>query len=371
MILLCLSLALITSTAVSERSNVKKPLETFEIDLDTDPKLRWTDVVKQKKDDILLLLDALDILIGGDDADELIAATNASLTGEYRQEMEGIASTIGTSFERVLMANIYYEISGVGSSSLDLSRSCTSIVVVNRKNKTVYLARNQDYPPPFELVEIHAVFKRNGNTTVYEGTTFAGTIGLATATKPGGWAVSINARANILKGTKDALPTAVANARTGGSIFPLITREALEEAETFDDAMHYLSSKAMIMEGYIIVGGIAPSQGAIVTRNASGAETNILWMDGTEHDGGGGDWYVVQTNTDHWRDAPSYPGYKNTSRRGTATRSLDTIGTENIGVDALFGVLSTPPVRNFATIHTDFAIPETDLYETYKIHGPL
>ena len=46
-----------------------------------------------------------------------------------------------------------------------------------------FSGRNQDYPPPFTLVMIHAIFMRRG-VKVYEGTTFAGTVGFVTPSCP-------------------------------------------------------------------------------------------------------------------------------------------------------------------------------------------
>jgi len=40
--------------------------------------------------------------------------------------------------------------------------------------------RNQDYPPPFTLVMVHYIFMRKGKV-LYQGTSYAGTIGLSTA----------------------------------------------------------------------------------------------------------------------------------------------------------------------------------------------
>ena len=302
------------ATVVTTTTKCYPPLEVYVVDLDLAPEDRWTALAKKKKTELLALLDALDVLIGGSVADDLVNATNATMSDEYRKEISGIANAIDAKFNRVLMANIYYEISGVGDTSLDLSRSCTSIVA-QRSNGTVYLARNQDYPPPFELVQVHLQFERNG-TLLFQGTGFAGTIGLATGTRTStspqgneeGWAVSINARGNPAKGTSNGVQAAIESARRGASIFPLITREAFQVARTYKEAMKYLSSKDLIMEGYIIVGGSSPGEGAIVTRNASGAETNLLSLfDPAGSDEGGGDWYVCQTNTDHFDVAPSTP----------------------------------------------------------------
>jgi len=351
-----------------------KLIETFEIDLDLPPKQRWAKVVKEKHAQAKLLLSILKpVFEKFPVTNELIAATNATLPSDYVLEMQGIADMVeDVSFSDVLMANLFYEITGVADTPFDLSRSCTSIVA-QRDNGTVYLARNQDYPPPFTLVMIHTIFTKGGKK-LYEGTTYAGTIGLSTASVPGGWDVSINARGNSLcSKSRDACQkAAVAAAGNGAAIFPIFTRQAADNVgASYEDAKDFFTERELIMPGYIIMGGTKPGEGAIVTRSPEGNETNVLSLfDKNGTDAGGGDWYVVQTNTDHWKPAPIYPN-TNTSRRGCATAHMDKVGKKSIDLLQLWNVLDVNPVYNPATIHTDLVAPKWDEYRTYKRHGPL
>ena len=187
------------------------------------------------------------------------------------------------------------------------------------------------------------------------------------------WSVSINARHYDKKGTEDGIDLALRSAANGAAVFPLFTRSALESnLGSFDDAIDYFNTHSMIMPGYLIVAGKNQGEGAIVTKNGSSTNANILRLfDPAVRDDGGGDWFVVQTNTDHWLQAPNYPGYKNTSRRGTAYHSLTSVGPDSIDFDHLWDVLSTKPVENAATIHRDFAFAANGIYETFKVHGPL
>ena len=153
---------------VDAESISKKGLKTFEINLDEDPSLRWNEVATHFKTEAKLLLATLKPLIGGEIANKMVSAVNTSISQEYREEMEGIASVIDVAYEEVLLANVYYEVSGIGKNVSLFKRACTSIVAQNT-NGSVFLARNQDYPPPFELVEFHAVFKRNDGI-VFQGT---------------------------------------------------------------------------------------------------------------------------------------------------------------------------------------------------------
>lgn len=347
----------------------KKLIEVFEVNLDLPPEKRWTKIIQEKEKALRLLLGILKPeFIKHKVTFDLIAGCNASMPQEYIREMQGIADAVANiTFEDVLMANLFYEITGVADTPFDLSRSCTSIVA-QHANGTVFLARNQDYPPPFTLVMIHAIFTKGGKK-VYEGTTYAGTIGLSTAAVPGGWAVSINARSNSLcsKDRDECQKKAVASAASGGAIFPIFTRQTIDTiGSNYDDAVDYMTSRPLIMPGYMIAGGVAPNQGAILTRDPFGSTTNALHLyDHKTHDEGGGEWYVVQTNTDHW----VHKG--NSSRRATATHGLDKIGKDSIDLLGLWNVLSTPPTYNQATIHTDLVGSAWGEYRTYKRHGPL
>ena len=280
------------------------------------------------------------------------------------------------------MANLFYEISGVANTPLDLSRSCTSLVA-RRANGTVYLGRNQDYPPPFTLVMTHVTWRKNGKS-LFEGTTFAGTIGVATGmSHPGRWAVSINARDNPEQGKPKGIERAIAAANNGAFIFPILMRHALQTLSGgYPEAKAYISAAPLIMPGYVVLGGInapgAHGQGAIITRNMSigiARDTDIYELNdaaaGTQGPAGG-TWMVVQTNTDHWVKAPIYPGTNPPiSRRAMAVKQLDAVGQARVDLNGLWHVLSTPPTYNAATIHTELVAPEWLEYQTWKRHGPL
>lgn len=373
-VLLFVAIVAIFDNAESSPPDPSKLIETFEINLDLPPEQRWSKVIKAKELQAKLLLSILKPVFSKFQVTfDLIAAANATMPQEYVREMQGIADGVeGIEYSDVLMANLFYEITGVADTPFDLSRSCTSIVA-QRENGTVYLARNQDYPPPFTLVMIHVIFMKGGKK-LYEGTTYAGTIGLSTASVPHGWDVSINARSNnaACANRSACQKAAVTAAANGAAIFPIITRLGADTVgANYDDAIDFFSEHELIMPGYIIIGGTKPGQGAIVTRGPKGNETNILSLfDTNTTDEGGGDWYVVQTNTDHWDPAPIYKP-TNTSRRACATAHMDKVGKKSIDLLQLWNVLDVNPVYNQATIHTDLVAPEWDEYRTYKRHGPL
>lgn len=358
---------------VSKPPDPSRLIEEYVVNLDLAPEDRWTAIVTKKEDAIRNLLAVVKpILMSQNISLPMIHAVINTIPSEYLREMQGIATASQLTLEEIVMANIFYEITSVGKSPfLDLSRSCTSLVA-QRSNGTVYIARNQDYPPPFTLIMIHAIFQR-ANKTVYQGTTYAGTIGLSTAAvfSPGsGWAVSIDARGFPGQNTPEGEASALAAANRGAAIFPILTRQACEYSSNYTSALAFLSSKEMIATGYFIVAGANSGEGAIVTRNSSGNTTDLLRLFDKVRDEGGGDWYVAQSNTDHWKPEPIYP-LTNVTRRGTATKALDAIGPANIDLLGLWDVLDIYPVFNLATIHTDIISVAWGEYKTYKRFGPL
>jgi hypothetical protein len=153
-------LACIIGTAKAQNDPIPpNQIKSFEINLDLPPQQRWSVAVKALSAEIHVLLDILRAAFkdGEKDIDKLLNAYNSSLSTEYRKEMEGIGDSIGVSYHDTLMANMFYEVTGVINTPLDLdptfARSCTSIVAQNQ-NGSVYLARNQDYPPPFTAVMV-------------------------------------------------------------------------------------------------------------------------------------------------------------------------------------------------------------------------
>ena len=58
---------------------------------------------------------------------------------------------------------------------------------------------------------------------------------------------------------------------TQDDVVPLsiLTRQVLEKAESFDEAVSTLSTHRLIAPGYFIVGGMKPNEGAVITRDQS------------------------------------------------------------------------------------------------------
>ena len=81
----------------------------------------------------------------------------------------------------------------------------------------------------------------------------------------------------------------------------------------------------------------------------------------------GGDddgWFRVQTNYDHWTPPP-----KSDDRRDPANKGMHALD-RNPTFGGMWGVLSTPPVYRFSTIHTDVVFPAQGDYRSWARHFP-
>jgi len=70
--------------------------------------------------------------------------------------------------------------------------------------------------------------------------------------------------------------------------------------------------------------------------------------------GGYPDWFLVETNYDHWEPAPGQD-----DRRDVAIGALNALGSGNLTQDSLRGVMLTPKVLNPHTVYTAVMNPST------------
>jgi len=346
----------------------KSPLKKYTINLDLAPEERFKELVLDHKNYIHVVVAALRLLFSGNSAKQFLNATNPS--DEHRREMEGIASALGLKYEDALMANFFYELSEcTGSETMPeewrsvVSRSCTGIVAQS-SDGTVYHARNMDYPTAFAPLQYDGTFIKGGKV-VFEGTSFAATVGMGgSCVVPGKWSAEINARDSNKASFKDALD----HASKGWLGFPMLLRQGCEHGGDFEAGLKYLSETPMISAGYLTIAGAAPGEGAILTRNATGTDTDILRLkDGRPADK---PWYLIQTNYDHWTQAPARD-----DRRDNGIKSMEAVGSSKVSLDTLWDVMSTTGegtgtrgVYNGETISTQMVIPATGEYHPYMGH---
>lgn len=338
------------------------PARRFAINLDLPPRQRWQGVVEAYKTDIEYLLKLVKTMV------PKVALDLVSLIGlkietavpyPYSYEMMGIAESLdGISVGDVLLANLIYELTAFshGSKSRNNGRggamACTSIVA-EAINGSIFHGRNLDYTLVrfLENMTITVDFQRSGKTS-FTGTTFAGYIGLLTGQKPYKYTISMDERdqgqlwMNALEGFSNGL----------NAVVSFRIRDTLDQQDlSFDEAIIFMADKPLIAPCYIIMGGVKPGEGVVITRDRE--VVLDLWRINAYK----GKWYVLETNYDRWTTPPA-----SDDRRDPAIKLMEEMTRKNVGSQAIYNVLSTPPVLNNHTTYTVvMSAANPDLYNTW------
>ena len=322
----------------------------FIIDLDTIPTNRWAEIGRIYGDDIkenikltIATLPSEVVKI----ADFLGKKLESLLPSPYKEEIQGFADVVGIPVGELFFLNLVY----------DLTAHCTSIVAQTSDGKVLH-ARNMDTPR--DLLKHMGVSRKSTfivhfqeqSKMVYSGVTAAGYIGLFTGQKPNTFTITLNERRtgnvwlNIIELLED---------HPGASV-GLVIRDTLADPNiNFEGVVEKLTYIPLIAACYFIIGGINPGEGAVITRDRKEAVqplSNGVWRLNSSL----GQWYVLQTNNDHWTKLPNIqpPNSNKDSyvRQNTGDKTMNDIGQENMNPTALVKVLSTPPVYNHTTMYT-------------------
>ena len=325
------------------------PAKKYAINLDIDPEMRWKEIAKKHSSDFREL--ALQMFQFAEafvpkSLIEMILKLNVDLVNDlpypYGAELLGISQAVNLSGTELLFVNLVYELTGFSMDNDKEVRACTSIVA-QTDNGTIYHARNFDYLFTKVLKEITAQvdFMENGKV-LYTGTVLIGYVGLLTGQRPNQFSVTLNQR-NKGKWWMNLLQAMTTG--THGSASLLIRDVLANPLMDFKLAVTTLSSTPLIASSYIIVAGIGPNEGVVITRGRPRA-TDMWWL-GSNHT-----WFLLETNYDHWESVPSFD-----DRRGPGHRAMLTIGQANLTASSLHEVLSQPPVHNSNTIFSTVMCP--------------
>ena len=378
------------STSQQQQQQQRKEFvpETFDIDVeDTPPDHRWDDVVTKYRNQTLEVMDfVFDNLIPPDkfrqvvDALDLVEEYWWPKSLEFRQEIKGIANILDIEPGLVLLLNVVYE----------LVSACTSVVAQHSPSGTIWHGRNLDFDiPNLQSITINVRFVnrtksggrirrlRSGgennnidghalaverqhddeNQVLYEGTTYVGLVGLFTGMRPNSFSLSEDQRWTDHGNIWDNVVEWIFK---GGRSVSFLYREVLQTAPDFDTALIMLQETPLIAPGYIIIGGTKSGEGAVVSRERNGpADTWMIDYDDSDNGNDNVDddgksknkntnqWFLVQTNDDHWRPP------KDNRRQATNDNMKLLIGRpENVSNDTLFKVLNQPPTLNELTTYT-------------------
>jgi len=334
---------------------------TVKVDLNQSPKTRWNHIVSHKKKEIQAAIGQVVKLISDISpkivnlVDNYLPKIITKLPSPYDEELEGISAATEVPYGEILLFNIFYEV----------FTACTSIVATDKEG-VVYHARNLDFGlfmgwdsknKTWMLTEylrplvINVEFVKD-NQTLFKSVNFAGYVGVLTGVKQKAFTLTLNERFNVNGGYIGILEW-ILGIRSG-SWTTFLTRDVLEKAESYDQAVEMLSHKEILAPVYYIVGGRRAYEGAIITRDRT-SMADLLPINGTK-----AGWYVLQTNYDNWKNPPFFD-----DRRTPGMKCMNEAGHANIGFPALYDVLSTKPNLNLLTTYTTLMQVDMGVMETY------
>ncbi|KAK2865530.1 hypothetical protein Q7C36_001586 [Tachysurus vachellii] len=322
----------------------------YTINLDLPPSKRWTELITDKKNDLIIMVQAIkdlaDALVPSGRLEELIDQALPlmidTLPYPFNEEMKGIATASGVPLGEVVLFNIFYEVFTV----------CTSLVAEDPEGNLIH-ARNLDFglflgwdkknhswviPEKLKPLVVNLDFRRN-NSTVFKSTNFAGYVGMLTGIQPNSFTLTMNERFSLDGGYIGILEWILG--KRDGMWMSFLTRSVLENATSYTQAQKLLSDTKLLAPAYFILGGNRSGEASIITRSRT-HNLNPLELDVKQ-----GRWYVLETNYDHWK----MPLFLD-DRRTPAMKCMNQTTQANISVQTVYDVLSTKPVLNKLTTYT-------------------
>ncbi|XP_036372807.1 N-acylsphingosine amidohydrolase (acid ceramidase) 1b [Megalops cyprinoides] len=379
--LLCLSVLALLCTSVSTQfvppytedcrtgmyppkgPTFKGAVTWYTVDLDLPPSKRWTEVITDKKADLVTMIAAIkDLADAFVPSGKLINLVDKdlplilnTLPYPFNEEIVGIAKDSGVPLGEIVLFNIFYEVFTV----------CTSMVAED-ENGNLYHGRNLDFglfmgwdmknkswtiTEKLKPLVVNVDFRRN-NHTVFKSTNFAGYVGMLTGIRPHTFTLTMNERFSLDGGYIGILEWILG--KRDGMWMSFLTRSVLENATSYEDAKNQLAQTELLAPAYFILGGNQTGQGCVITRS------RLLSLDVWELDLKLGRWYVLETNYDHWKE----PLFLD-DRRTPAMKCMNETMQANISVKTMYDVLSTKPVLNKLTTYTTLMEVSKGRLESY------
>ena len=187
-----------------------------------------------------------DLGVDGETMAYVASLASAILPAGIAEEMEAVASTLGSTFPQTLLANLHYDL-------LKVVLGCTAFAV-DTPDGPVH-ARNLDWWTTARAL--------NDGTTV---THFVN--GPCGAFLTVGWPGFVGAFSGVAKGRFSVTLNAVLSDEPGQVALPVVflIRQVLEKAETFDVAVSILSETTIATDCLLLVTGTVPGQMVVIER---------------------------------------------------------------------------------------------------------
>ena len=335
----------------------------FNIDLDAPALHRWDEVAVHYKEEIKALISVIKNMTFPffhgkliQWVDQNMGNWDAKFTQPYQDELKGIAAATGIPLGEIVLYNAFYEIDAV----------CTSIVAEDLNNK-LYHARNLDFglflgwnpdthdwmlPEKMRKMIVNVNWIKGGKT-LFKSNNFAGYVGVYNAVKQGVFTLTANERYSVVGGYVGIINWLLGSSSANWMTFA--TREAMETASSYTQAVEMLSSGELMSPAYFIIGGPESGNGAVVSRGLKSVEAAV-YMNRTDPNG----WYVLETNYDPDK-APLFID----DRRVPGNKCMQQMGRSGAGFQGIYNVLSSMTNFNKLTVYTVLMDVQTGALETY------
>mmetsp|Transcript_16982 Transcript_16982/g.53360 ORF Transcript_16982/g.53360 Transcript_16982/m.53360 type:complete len:385 (-) Transcript_16982:76-1230(-) len=355
-----------------------RELPVFEVDLDKPARQRWQHIAEHYRPWYEQNYKTADIQISADpwsdeEFDEL--AEGASIPEEIHEEIAGIVETLSIPAvtPRILVKRMMlYEL------GLTMGFDCSGIVAAMAGGNVIH-GRNLDMGVEAfgsgvnrhgnlytgadfkwaDNITFEVVFLKGG-LAIARGPTFFGSVGMHTGVHlRGGWSFEQNSRFELTENFGTEVSASKWKEKTlqavklGGKLSQLESRKIILEMPTFADAVDAFATAPWIAPQYYVIAGAESHAGVVVTVGRAALGGGFYDMNMLSE--ASGDWFIVQTNDDHWKNPLD-------TRRGYAIssmRRLQTSQTEFTKND-MMQVMRARPVCNGATVFTWVCTPATD-----------
>jgi len=345
-------------------SKLDASVPTHIVNLDLPPAERWIGPLKGKGPGIANLISQLKkvLLSWSDHAQYIIDLMETDLgyladtfPAPFGEEIKGISKATGVTLSEVVLYNIFYEV----------FTFCTSVVAQDDSGK-LYHGRNLDFGLFMGWNAVNHTWAitealrplianydfRRDNKTVFKAVIFAGYVGVLNGVKPQTFTFSINERFNVDGGYIGVIKWILGDRDSRWMGF--LTRAVMENATSYVEAQNMLAKTPMLAPAYFILAGNKSGEACVITR-ARASALDVLQMNRTA-----GDWYLVQTNYDHWEKPLFFD-----DRRTPCKKCLDRKTQATVGFSSMYDVLHSKPVRNKETAYTALMQVNSGAMETY------
>eukprot|EP00929_Paragymnodinium_shiwhaense_P037383 TRINITY_DN19929_c0_g1_i1.p1 TRINITY_DN19929_c0_g1~~TRINITY_DN19929_c0_g1_i1.p1 ORF type:complete len:420 (+),score=79.09 TRINITY_DN19929_c0_g1_i1:87-1346(+) len=286
---------------------------------------------------------------------------------EQAEELAGISDAFAAaghhvSFEYLAGWTYFHELahSDLQKSSLSVSRECTGILVKDASGHVLHGANMDQTPESVRNMTLEVTFTR-GNRTLFRGVDWYWfTTGVTRAIREGSVSVQENWRHTFVPLDSGEMLKSIA---AGVVPHTWVFRQELQQdkAPTFDGFVEKLKTVPLAAPFYVVAAGAGKCEGVVFARSTGSGVAGPISRIGGCADAAAGEWFLVQSNYDHWQ-----PDNIDDPRRSEGERVMKQLGQQRAAsLLGLYAALSDYPVHNPHTVYTALMNPSTGEFHTY------